>query len=306
MLRSIIAVTIAAPELDALESAYVRFLDYRVVERGRIGPALAAAWGAPAAAGRSCVVLQPASGEPVFLRAVQCAPTPGYGPLRTHGWNANEILVADPDALAERLATSPFRIIGAPRPLQINPAVRAMQVIGPAEELCYLTCIPPGASAFALGSARSFVDRTFIAVLGGPDMQRMRAFYADVLGLPVTEPASTAIHVLQAALGLPAEALTLLAIARLPERFLIELDEYPPQALPRPRRPDDLPPGIAMVTFGVESLEPVRAAFVAAPARGAGLLYGGRRTALLHGAAGEWIELLETGARRTRRYAARG
>jgi catechol 2,3-dioxygenase-like lactoylglutathione lyase family enzyme len=241
--------------------------------------------------------MQPASGEPVFLRIVEQPRTRGYAALRTHGWNANEILVEDPDAMAARLADSPFRIVGPPRPLSMNPNVKAMQAIGPADELIYLTRIPPGGSIFGLSSAKSFVDRTFIVVVGGPDMTALRSFYGDVLGLRTTEPSPAKISVLQNAYDLPADHEVLLGIASLPGGFLVELDEYPADAAPRPRRRNALPPGLAMVSFTAKDLDARPLPWVVAPAPRIGRPYEGRRAGVLHGAAGEWIEIVESTSR---------
>ena len=228
MLSAIIAVTLTVPDLPTAEEAYSRWLGYRVVDRGLVSHALAAGWGAPRAEGRRYALLQPSSGEPVYLRIVQSPPTPGFEVMKTHGWNANEILVEDPDELARQLAGSPFRIVGAPRPLSTSPAVRAMQVIGPAGELNYLTRIPAdGSSVFIKTPAKSFVDRTFIVVLGGPSMAALQAFYRDTLGLKVTEAVAASINVLQDAYGMPATAQFPLAIVAISDGFLVELDEYP-------------------------------------------------------------------------------
>ena len=158
--------------------------------------------------------------------------------LRTLGWNATEILVEDPPALERRLADSKFRVIGPPAPLDMNPAVVAMQALGPAGELFYFTRIPPGKSKFNLGSAQSFVDRVFIVVLGVHDIRRTLDFYSQTFGLPVTEPAPSRVAVLAQAWGMPADQAFPLAIVRLPERFLIEVDEYPAASEPRVARRD--------------------------------------------------------------------
>jgi catechol 2,3-dioxygenase-like lactoylglutathione lyase family enzyme len=296
LLTSIVAVTIVVPDLPAAEAAYTTHLGYRVVARERVSQALAHAWAAPAMTGRAMLLMQPESGEPVYLRFVESPATPGYAALRTLGWNATEILVEDPDALAAKLADSPFRIIGPPRPLQFNPKVRAMQVIGPGGELLYLTRIPPGGgSLFDLGSARTFVDRTFIVVVGGASMSALQAFYRDALGMKVTDATLSRVEVLNAAWHLDPEHQIPLAIAQFPKNFLVELDEYPPAAPPRPVRDGELPPGMAIVTFAVTDLAQTRATSLAGTARHPGAPYEGRRSMLVRGAAGELIELVETG-----------
>lgn len=293
MLTVIIAVTMTVPDLAAVERAYGTYLGYRVVERGQVTTELASVWNTPALAGREYLLMQPASGEPVFLRVVRQQAMPGFAPMKTWGWNSNEILVQDTYAVHERLKGSPFAIVGEPKGLSMNPEIIAMQAIGPAGELIYLTRIPEGKSLFNLGSAKSFVDRTFIVVLGGPDIAAMRRFYAEVLGMPTTDPAPSTISVLAKAYGLPPDRQFPLGIVRFPQNFLIELDEYPAQATARPTRPGELPPGMAMVTFGVASLDAVEAEFVAPPRLVGQLPYSGRRVAVIRGAAGELIELVE-------------
>jgi catechol 2,3-dioxygenase-like lactoylglutathione lyase family enzyme len=293
MLTAIIAVTMTVPDLAAVERAYGDYLGYRVVERGHVAAELAEVWGTPALTGREFMLMQPASGAPVYLRVVRQDPVPGFAAMRTYGWNSNEILVEDTYAVHERLKDSPFRIIGEPKGLSMNPEIIAMQALGPAEELIYLTRIPPGKSMFNLGSAQSFVDRTFIVVLGGPDMEAMRRFYADRLAMPVTEAMDSRISVLAKAWDLPAEHPFKLAIVQFPQSFLIELDEYPPGATPRPRRAGELPPGMSMVSFAVKSLDGLDLEFIAPPRSVAAAPYGGRRVAVARGAAGEYLELVE-------------
>jgi catechol 2,3-dioxygenase-like lactoylglutathione lyase family enzyme len=293
MLTVIIAVTLTVPDPASVERAYGDYLGYRVVERGQLTGQLAETWGAPALAGRDYLLMQPASGEPVYLRVVRQDLPEGFAAMRTYGWNSNEILVEDTYAIHERLKDSPFRIIGEPKGLSMNPNIIAMQALGPAEELVYLTRIPPGKSMFNLGSAKSFVDRTFIVVLGGPDMTAMRSFYADKLGMPTTEPAASTISVLARAYGLPADHQFQLGIVQFPENFLIELDEYPPQATARPQRTGELPPGMSMVSFGVKDLDALDVEFIAPPRRIEQAPYSGRRVAVIRGAAGEYLELVE-------------
>ncbi len=293
MLTAIIAVTLTVPDLGAIERAYGSYLDYRVIERGTLSAEVATLWHAPEMAQREYLLMQPASGAPVYLRVVQQDAVDGYAAMKTWGWNSNEILVTDTHAVHERLKGSPFTVVGEPKGLSMNPEIVAMQVLGPAGELVYLTRIPKGKSLFNLGSARSFVDRTFIVVLGGPDMEAMRKFYSGTFGMPVTEAAPSTITVLARTWGMPMDTQFPLAIVRFPESFLIELDEYPAAATPRPQREGELPPGIAMVTFSVASLDAIDAEFLVPPRRIDAFPYAGRRAALLRGAAGELIELIE-------------
>lgn len=128
MLSAIVAVTLLVPDVGAVERAYQQSLDYQTVERGQVAADQARSWGADALAGRKFVVLQPSSGEPVYLRMIEtdAAPAPA---LKALGWTATEILVEDPVRLEARLKDSPFHVIGPPAPLDFNPAVVAMHGI---------------------------------------------------------------------------------------------------------------------------------------------------------------------------------
>lgn len=298
MLDAILVVTLCVPDLDAAEQAYADQLGYRVAGRTPVSDELAAAWGAPQARGSRSLLLQAPASPDFTLRLVERPATAGYAALMTHGWNANEILALDPEALARQFDApgSSFKVIGPPEPLASNPAIIAMQALGPAGELNYFTRLPPAGGTYVKTPARSSVDRSFILVLGGPSMPAMQAFYRDVLGLPVTPSYESPVGVLQAAHGLPPEATTPLALVPLPPGFALELDQYPETAVPRPQRAADLPPGLAMVTFVAD---PHRIGAVIGelpwtmpPVPRVDAPYDGRRAGMLRGAAGEWLEII--------------
>lgn len=298
MLQTILMVTLCASDLDAAERAYVDWLGYQVSGRGTVSPGLAANWTAPRAAGSRVVLLHAPASPGFTLRLIERPATPGYAALMTHGWNANEVLALDPNALAVGFAAqgSPFRVIGRPEPLASNPAIVAMQALGPAGELNYFTRLPTTGGTFVKTPARSPVDRSFILVLGGPSMSAMQSFYRDVIGLVVTGAYESPVGVLQAAHGLGAHATTPIALVPLPPGFALELDQYPPSATPRPRRAGDLPPGIAMVSFEADPALLERTAhdlpWMTRPATRSEAPYDGRRAGLLAGAAGEWLEII--------------
>ncbi|GIL38066.1 VOC family protein [Roseiterribacter gracilis] len=282
-LGAIRGATLVVPDLAAIERAYVGLLELRVAARGTIDDATASMWGAPKAAGRRFLDLEPASGERVYLRFVENPAAQAVPSLTTHGWNAIELTVQDVHALAARLAGSDFRIIGEPRGLTRFPMIVAMQVIGPAGECLYLTEIGQG-SGLDLASARSLVGRIFIMVAGGPDIETLFATYAGFAN-DIDPPVSTPVRVLSRANELPDDTLHAHGLIKLPQGTLIELDEYPAVTMPRACAVGDLPAGIVSVRFGVTTL----------PARDYVGTMGvpGRRIACLVGAAGERIELEE-------------
>ena len=294
MLKTVLIVTIMAANLLQVEQAYRDELDYQVADRGALSGELAASWNAASLAGREYVVLQPASNEPVYLRFIEDTSGVQVEPMKTEGWNALEILVQDPDALAADLDRSGhFRVVGPPRYLTDKKNIKAMQATGPAGELIYFTNISdPEKSGFGLHPAKSWVDRVFIMVVGARDHSALGEFYQTVLGMTVTAPMLYRIGVLSAAYGLPDETRHELSIAQLSERFLLELDRYPDAVQPRVAAPGSLPAGIAMVTFEVAAWQP-HLPYAVTPAPQASFPYQGRRAGLLIGAAGEYIELVE-------------
>lgn len=297
-LLRIATTTASVPDLDAAERCYAEHLGYRVVERGTVDAGLAASWGAPAAAGARCCTMAAAGERDVFTRLVEAPAVPGYRPLTTFGWNAFEIIADDVHALAARLADSPFRIIGAPRPLQFMPSIVAMQAIGPGGECLYFTMESGDRAASILPPPSGFVGRTFIVVCAGPDFGALLRWYVDRFELRERPVRQSKVAVLQAAQGLgPDETVELSAIGMRQRGNLLELDGYPTGAGriagPRPQLAGQLPPGCALVSVEVEDLAPFAADAIAPPRARDEAVYGGRRACTLVGAAGELLELIE-------------
>ncbi len=295
MLSAILVVTLVVADLDSTSRAYVEWLDYQLVNDDAISDDLAANWAAPAAAGSRSVLLQPASGASMWLRLIERPHAAGYRAMHSTGWTANEILVEDPVDLAARFAEpdSPFRVVGPPAPLGSNGKVIAMQAIGPAGELNYFTRIPPEGGTFIKTPAAGRVDRTFIAVVGGRSMAAMSSFYRDALGMSVLAPYPSAVQVVNESRGLPADYQMQLAVVPISPASILELDQYPSDTLDRVTPTDDLPAGMAMVSFLVESLDSRPLTWRAPPRVRREPPYSGRRAAVVVGAAGEWIELIE-------------
>jgi len=295
MLKAIIVVTILSHDVDHSESTYADFLAYKSVEKGVISTLLAESWGAKEVAGADYVVMQPSSGKPVFLRFVEQANAADYQPMRQLGWNATEILVEDPDALAEKLRDTDFSIVGEPKFLTDKQNVRAFQALGPSSELLYFTrIIDPAKSSFDLGMATSYVDNVFIMVSGSRDLARTTDFYQTKLNTQVAGPFPYRVGVLSRAYGLPNDTLHNLSLAQLPSQFLIELDQYPAQAKSINKPEGGLPAGVALVTFEFDQLAQADLKFITPPSIKGVAPYRGRLTATIKGPDGELIELVES------------
>ena len=72
-----------------------------------------------------------------------------------------------------------------------------------------------------------------------------------------------------------------------------ELDQYPPEATPRPTAPGQLPPAVAMVTLKVPDFNRVRGDWVTAPVRRDGAIYKGGRAGTLRAPDGALVEIVE-------------
>jgi catechol 2,3-dioxygenase-like lactoylglutathione lyase family enzyme len=295
MLGRISTVTITTPDLQASAAAYQRYLGYRVTDDGAVGRDTARAWGRPGLASARTVLMEPRSGADTYVRFVEGPVYADYRPFAHLGWNAAELIVADVDRLAGQLAGSPFHCIGEPADLSFSDQIRAMQVVGPAGEVLYLTQIKSKLAVFDTPEAASFVDRVFIVILGGASLDGLQDYYHEHHGLARAPSMPSVISVLSAQYGLPADHRHPIAALKVPGQCYIEVDQMPDAATARPCQPGHLPPAIAMVSFEVDRLPDPLPAILGERHRSAALPYGGRRSCACVGPTGELIELIEAG-----------
>lgn len=284
--------TIGAPDLDTLEEWYTTWLKYEVIERGTVSDDVARSWGTPNTAGRRFITMQSDAKDDVYIRGVEIDPVPDYKAITTWGWNAIEIIVDDIDSLHETMIKSPFRHIGGPAFLGGNNAsIKAAQYVGPAEDVIYLTCETGDRSTSPLPIPRGEVDRPFIMILSGPDIDEMESFYVEKFKMTYNSYRFTSTGGLISKMqGRPMDQQYNLGLIRCRERGnSIELDEYPADTGPRPTAQGQLPPGVAMTSFSIDNLDQAKVDFIAEPIT----QYGGLRTATFVGPTGELTELIE-------------
>ncbi|MFW2403244.1 MAG: hypothetical protein ACN4GT_00675, partial [Gammaproteobacteria bacterium] len=236
-------------DIDVAADCYTRYLDYHEIDRGRITSELATLWGAPAVADSRYLLLSPAAGDDCVLRFVESPVDSGYVPFSSYGWNAAEIMVQNVDAMADRLAGSPFEIIGEPQNLSFTDDIRAMQILGPGKELLYLTEFKKQIPGLDTPIARCAVDSVFIVILGGPDMSELQSYYEQQFGVPPAPVMDSRVKGMSAAFGNSPEHKYPIAALPLAGKNLIEVDEMPEQASARPAADGCLPAGIAIVSF---------------------------------------------------------
>jgi hypothetical protein len=137
------------------------------------------------------------------------------------------------------------------------------------------------------------VDNVFIMVSGTRSLSATTLFYEQQLKTDVRGPYPYRIGVLSRAYDLPEDTLHNLSLAQLDEQFLIELDQYPIDAASLSRVLDELPAGIAMVTFEVSDLSSSTLTFLTPPSKKQAAPYFGRLSATSIGPDGELIEFIE-------------
>ncbi|MEP1472578.1 MAG: hypothetical protein ABJK20_02175 [Halieaceae bacterium] len=281
--------TITTSDVDACVSAWCDFLHHTVAWEDVISSMQAEQWNRPALAGSRTVWLKNASGEP-WLRFIEDSTAAPVDAFHRTGWLSLEINVQDVEALHRELLDSPFTIIGPPATLDVSSDISAMQVVGPAGEVLYLTEIKKAVPGFDLPLARSTVDKLFIPVLLASDRDQALTSYQQ---FPNTTGNcfDTKITVLNRAHGLVVDTRHPVATVQLSGKNLIEIDEFP-SLLPPPDTNSGLPAGISMISFAVDSgsfAGDLASSYVleSAPLKG-------KKARLLAGSAGELIEIIES------------
>ena len=286
--------TLVVADLAATTARYAEWMGYAVIESGVIPADLAAAWQAPASAGRRYAVMQPESGEAVFLRFVEGDPVPGYLPIRSYGWAATEICVTDVEAVHKRMLASPFEVIGPPRVLDGYATIKPMQVRGPDAEIVYLTEFAGDDPALVLPQPKTLVDRPFIIVHASKDLNAGLIWLREVVGLEAIDPVSIRYTMIEKSFGLTPEDKTAITTGQWPggETFL-EFDQYPEAATERPRHADALPPGVAVVTMLHPDMARLAGHWLSPPVRRDGPVYAGRLSGVIQTLEGALLEVID-------------
>jgi len=282
--------TLVAADIEATVAAYCDYLYARVLEDTLVSPVQATLWGKPGLAGSRIVTLQSDSGYP-WVRIIANPDVVPARPFLELGWLALEVLVSDVDALAQRLQDSPFEIYRPPADLDVSDEIRAMQVIGPAGEVLYLTQVNGVVQPFDIPRARCPVDRLMIPVSSCLRRDEGLAVYKK-LGANKSWSFAPRIASINKAHGLDVSMKHPVATVQLAGQSMVEIDQLG-LAKSRPPTAGRLPAGIAMVSFVFDNIDNVGLKPVSPPQRLEGKLYGGQRVAVCRGAGGELIELIE-------------
>lgn len=295
MLNNIAIVTVMVENLELTELAYKDELDYLIADKGKISKELAASWGAANVSGRPFILMGPKNNKAVYVRFIQANNFDDqFKSLKTFGWNAMEILVKNIDELFIKFKQSDnFRVVGEPVYISDDKSIRAMQVLGPSNELIYLTSIEkPEKTDLVIKQAEIDIDRIFIIILGVSDINAMRKFYLKKLKINTSEPTAYRIRTLAKEYSLPIDTKFPLSIAQLSDASLIEFDEYPNESSARQVVSGELPPGIAMVSFYTDEIDE-NLPYLSALTNHHKAPYNKRKSGVIKGVSGELIELIE-------------
>ena len=292
-LGPIACVTVRTPSLAATEAAYEEFLHYRVVSRKPVSRFQAELWGVASLAGTPALLMAPAAATDFIFRFIELPAEPGYRAFRRHGWHAAELIVARVDVLAEQLRNSPFEIVSPPLDLSFCPDIRAMQIRGPGGEILYLTEFKKPVPGLDSPPARCAVDRTFIVIVGGSSLDAMQGYFSTAFGVPKTPAMESRVQTMALEFGLSREHRFRIAALPLIDRCYIEADEMPANAQQLPRDQQELPAGIAMVSFFAQAsaVEQAGGSPLNLPMDGPPYA-GASSVACVRGAAGELLELI--------------
>lgn len=296
MLKNIAIVTVMVKSLEITELVYQSELSYKLIHKGVVSEDMASGWGTKNITGRPFLLMGPTNNEAVYLRFIESEEfDKNFRSLKTFGWNAIEILVRDTEKIFLTLKDSQyFRIVGKPVYISDEKSIKAMQVLGPSNELIYFTSIEkPEKTGLMIKEASTEIDRIFILILGVDNIESLRRYYSEKFNIVTSDPAPYRIRTLSNEHGLPIETKFPLSIAKLSDKSLIEIDEYPKASIYRETKANELPPGIAMVSFYVDSI-PNNLPFISPVTANKEPPYNNRKSAVIRGAVGELIEIIET------------
>lgn len=218
----ILHVTLIAPDLDAACTAYREQLGLERVLHEVLDADVAAVLDLADLAGQPVAWLANPAGE-CILRLIEDPQATVLAPTFRHGWLSLEVLVGDVDTLVSGLKP-PFRVLRPAADLELSPAIRASQVLGPCAEMLYLTSIKAPVPPFDLPMSDARVSHTFISVLSTPDRAASQTAWVALAGQSGWA-FDTRITVLNDAFGKDLACRYPVAVVPLPGQSLIEIDE---------------------------------------------------------------------------------
>lgn len=243
--------TLCTPNLALSIAAWRGSLHHHIHSHGLLSAERAVQLGAGDMFGAPCAILANELGEP-WLEVIEHQTATTQDPFKYSGWFSLEISVADVKQLRSSLDETLFTVIGEPANLDVSDDILAMQVIGPAGEVLYLTEVKAPVPPFELPFARCPVDRLFIPVMLTGDRNSTAALYEQLNGHAGLK-FDTKITVINRARGFDIEHRHPVCALQLAGSNLIEIDQLD-RLQPKLANDGVLPTGIAAISFAIDSL----------------------------------------------------
>jgi hypothetical protein len=289
-LGPIIGATLLTANINKVINAYRNTLGFTLEHKHTVSEALASFWQAPKLIGAPMAIMASANGD-AWLRIVEDTKAAPAKPLRSYGWMSLETNVGDVDQLRTRFVNDEFNIIGEPAYLQVSDAIKAMQVIGPAGEVSYLTQVDRAVPPFELPMTKTTTGSLFIPVLCTPNREKSLSFYQNLNAADAGLKFETKITVLNNALGKDIEHQYPVSTLQLDGKCLFEIDQVGGIGN-IVNNTDSLPSGIAMITCKVKNINALAEKLNKPLATLDDIYYGQQSALLLKGPSGELIELV--------------
>ena len=289
-LGPVIGATLLTPNIAHASTVYQTGMGYTLVREEFVTQALCDLWQAPRLLGNPIHILA-GDNEHSWLRIVEDKLCEPISPLKTQGWMALEVNVANVDVIRQEIDDNAFTIIGEPAYLQISDAIKAMQVIGPCNEVSYITQIDKPVPPFSLPMTTARIGSLFIPVLCTQDRAASLSFY-EKLSHNTGLKFDTKVTVLNNAWGHEIEHQYPVATLQLEGDCLFEIDEVS-NAQPSSKNKDSLPSGISMITCMVENISHIAAQYHVPVHCIENAYYPNTQVIILTGPAGELIELVQ-------------
>ena len=289
-LGPVIGATLVTTDLELVIKGYSQCLSFTLVYQGKIDKQQALAWQTPRLENNRYAILASSDQTP-WLRVIEDKDAKKVKPLHHYGWMSLETNVGDVDSLRQTIKSPYFQVIGEPAYLQVSDAIKAMQVIGPASEVSYLTQVERPVPLFELPITNDISSGLFIPVLMSANRSTSLEFYQSLNNADSGLSFETKITVLNNAHGKDIEHQYPVSTLQFAGNCLIEIDQVE-TALPIADNQGGLPSGIALVSIYTSALTVLATQHQSSVYQLDSPYYQGVHACLIKGPSGELIELI--------------
>ncbi len=295
-LPSLSIITFSAPKWEETVNAWRKLFGYKVRETGYLSSELAETWNAiNNIDSRFAVLANPNYSDSILIRIIENSHPDNYEPLRSFGWSSINIKVSSLPSLITKLEKYGFEIIENKKSENYNSTnINILHIKGLSEEIVCLSEYEKNISKIETIKSNNNVPFTFGTSLGIRDIERVQNFYYDKFKIHKNINELIEIESINNAFNLPRDTLHSIAINKIANDSIIELHEYPENAIRRPTMANQLCPGVCHISLSIPSLDMISLYWLKEPKNFKEFPYNGKRQATFYGPTGELVELIET------------